>query len=60
MAPLVAGKQTLAPLIAHNMRPRFHPVAKLKHWSRKLKPSAAKPAPQPVQSGPESINTKTS
>ena len=60
VATLVAGNQTLAPLIAHNMRPRFHPVAKLKRWSRKLKPSAANPAPQPVQSSPESINTKSS
>jgi len=39
VAPLVAGNRHLAPLIAHNMRPRFRPAAKLRHWSRKLKPT---------------------
>ena len=39
VAPLVAGNRHLAPLIAHNMRPRFRPAAKLRHWSRKLKPA---------------------
>ena len=40
VAPLVAGNRHLAPLIAHNMRPRFRPAAKLRHWSRKLKPAS--------------------
>ena len=39
VAPLVAGNRHLAPLIAHNMRPRFRPAAKLRQWSRKLKPA---------------------
>ena len=43
VAPLVAGNQHLAPLIAHNMRPRFHPMAKVRRWSRKLKPTARPP-----------------
>ena len=34
VAPVVAGNQTLAPLIAHNMRPRFRPVAKTRQWLR--------------------------
>ncbi len=44
VAPLVAGNQHLAPLIAHNLRPRFHPVAKLRRWSRRLKPTPKKHA----------------
>jgi myo-inositol-1(or 4)-monophosphatase len=43
VAPLVAGNQHLAPLIAHNLRPRFHPLARFKRWSRKLKSSRAGP-----------------
>ena len=35
-APLVAGNRQVAPLIAHNMRPRFRPIAKLRQASRKL------------------------
>ena len=36
VAPVVAGNQTLAPLIAHNMRSRFRPVAKLRRWARSM------------------------
>lgn len=58
VAPLVAGNQHLAPLIAHNMRPRFHPVAQLKRWSRKLKPTASKPQAASKGPEPESANTQ--
>lgn len=34
VAPLVAGNQQVAPLIAHNMRPRFRPVTKIRQWAR--------------------------
>jgi fructose-1,6-bisphosphatase/inositol monophosphatase family enzyme len=37
VAPLVAGNQKVAPLIANNMRPRFRPVAKLRQLSRRLR-----------------------
>ncbi len=37
VAPLVAGNQKVAPLIADNMRPRFRPVAKLRQLSRRLR-----------------------
>ena len=46
VAPLVAGNRHLAPLIAHNMRPRFRPAAKLRQWSRKLKPATDRSRPQ--------------
>ncbi|MCY4365774.1 MAG: inositol monophosphatase [Chloroflexi bacterium] len=35
-APLVAGNQQVAPLIAHNMQARFRPVAKARQWGRKV------------------------
>ena len=38
MAPLVAGNRQVAPLIAGNIRPRFRPLAKLRHLSRRLRP----------------------
>ena len=38
VAPLVVGNHQVAPLIANNMHPRFHPVAKLRQVSRKLRP----------------------
>ena len=37
VAPLVAGNQQVAPLIAHNMKRRFRPVAVVKQWGRKVK-----------------------
>ena len=37
VAPLVAGNQQVAPLIAHSIRPRFRPLAKLRRLSRKLR-----------------------
>ena len=36
-APLVAGNRQVAPLIAHNMRPRFRPVVKLRQMGRKVR-----------------------
>ena len=36
MAPLVAGNQQVAPLLAENLKPRFQPMAKLRLASRKL------------------------
>lgn len=38
MAPLVAGNQQLAPLIANNIRPKFRPLAKIRRLSKKLVP----------------------
>ena len=38
MAPLVAGNRQVAPMIAGNIRPRFRPLAKLRHLSRRLRP----------------------
>lgn len=38
MAPLVAGNEQLAPLIANNIRPKFRPMAKIRRLSRKLAP----------------------
>ena len=58
VAPLVAGKRHLAPLIAHNMRPRSHPVAKLRHWSRKLKPAPDRRQSQNQQTSQESPGSK--
>jgi len=52
VAPLVVGNQHLAPLIAHNMRPRFHPVAGIKRWSRKLRPK-----PHRLRAGSSKDNT---
>ena len=37
VAPLVAGNPDLAPLIAHNLRPRFRPVVQAKRLARKLR-----------------------
>ena len=37
VAPLVAGNQQVAPLIARNMRPRFRPVTKVRQLSRRLR-----------------------
>ena len=37
VAPLVAGNQQVAPLIAHNMKRRFRPVAMVRQWGRKVK-----------------------
>ena len=36
VAPLVAGNRQVAPLIAHNMRPRFRPVAKAQQVGRRV------------------------
>ena len=38
VAPLVAGNPDLAPLIAHNLRPRFRPAAQAKRLAGKLRP----------------------
>ena len=38
VAPLVAGNHDLAPLIAHNLRPRFRPVLRAKRLAGKLRP----------------------
>ncbi len=37
VAPLVAGNQQVAPLIAHNMRPRFRPIARIRQAARKAR-----------------------
>ena len=37
-APLIAGNQQLAPLIADNIRPKFRPLAKVRWFARKLLP----------------------
>ena len=37
VAPLVAGNQQVAPLMAENIRSRFRPLAKLRHFSRRLR-----------------------
>ena len=37
-APLVAGNDQLAPLIANNIRPKFRPLAKIRRFYRKLTP----------------------
>ena len=42
-APLVVGNNQVAPLLAANLRPRFHPMAKVRrltrriHWPKKTK-----------------------
>ena len=38
VAPLVAGNRQVAPLMAENIRSRFRPLAKLRHFSRRLRP----------------------
>jgi len=38
MAPLVAGNDQLAPLIANNIQPKFRPLAKIRRFTRKLVP----------------------
>ena len=40
VAPLVAGNQKVAPLIAHNMRSRFRLGARIRRFSRQLRPRA--------------------
>ncbi len=42
VAPLVAGNQQVAPLIAHNMKRRFRPVAMVRQWGRKVKGKVVK------------------
>ena len=37
VAPLVAGNRQVAPLIAHNMKRRFRPVATARQVGRKVK-----------------------
>ena len=37
-APLVAGNDQLAPLIANNIQPKFRPLAKIRRFTRKLVP----------------------
>ena len=37
VAPLIAGNQDLAPLIAHNLRRRFRPMAQAKRWARSVR-----------------------
>ena len=37
VAPLVAGNNQVAPLIAHNMRPRFRPAAQARQLGRKVR-----------------------
>ena len=44
-APLVAGNRQVAPMIAANIRPRFRPLAKLRHLSRNLRPKKRSPNP---------------
>jgi len=39
VAPLVAGNQQVAPLVARNLRRRFHLGATLRHLSRRLRPA---------------------
>ena len=38
-APVIAGNQQVAPLIAANLRPRFRPLARLRRFARRLRPS---------------------
>ena len=38
VAPLVAGNKQVAPLLAANLRSRFHPIARLKRLARKIIP----------------------
>jgi len=38
VAPLVAGNRKIAPLMVENIHPRFRPLAKLRHFSRRLRP----------------------
>ena len=38
VAPLVAGNKQVAPLLAANLRTRFHPIARLKRLARKIIP----------------------
>ena len=37
VAPLIAGNLDLAPLIAHNLRRRFRPMAQAKRWARSMR-----------------------
>jgi myo-inositol-1(or 4)-monophosphatase len=37
VAPLVAGNQQVAPLVAHNMKRRLRPVATARQWGRRVK-----------------------
>ena len=60
VAPLVAGNRHLAPLIAHNMRPRFRPAAKLRHWSRKIKPTPNRRESQNEQPSQEAPDKQSS
>ncbi|MFQ6028532.1 MAG: inositol monophosphatase family protein [Dehalococcoidia bacterium] len=52
VAPLVAGNQQVAPLIAHNMRSQFRPWAKVRRWSRRVKAAVIKPQAQ-TKAAPE-------
>ncbi|PKB72783.1 MAG: hypothetical protein BZY75_05135 [SAR202 cluster bacterium Io17-Chloro-G7] len=42
MAPLIAGNEQLAPLIANNIRPKFRPLADIRRISKKLVPKRSK------------------
>ena len=42
VAPLVAGNQKVAPLVAHNMRQRFHMSAYIRRLTRRLRPKRNK------------------
>ena len=55
VAPLVAGNRQVAPLIAHNMKPQFHPWARVRRLTRRVKAVVKKPTqsggpPAPVNS----------
>ena len=43
VAPLVAGNKQVAPLLAENLKSRFHPVARLKRLVRRALPRRAAP-----------------
>lgn len=43
VAPLVAGNQTVAPLIADNLRAKFRLGARIRRFSRRLRPRPGKP-----------------
>jgi fructose-1,6-bisphosphatase/inositol monophosphatase family enzyme len=42
MAPLIAGNEQLAPLIANNIKPRFRPLVDIRRFSKKLVPKRSK------------------
>jgi myo-inositol-1(or 4)-monophosphatase len=42
VAPIVAGNQQVAPLIAHNLRPRFRLSTRLRRFSRRLRTYAGR------------------